>query len=103
MADNRTGFENLKEDFPIFIVENKTNITKHIVLADNHDVPIPGLTKRPIESANLIQMPNSKFFRMINPDIPTLVAYGLIKVAASAEPTVAPTSPSAASDNTSNK
>ena len=98
----RSGFEHLKEDFPVFTIQNKTGVTKHIDLADGHDVPIPGKSTAKVKSAELHQMPNSIFFRVTDPDVQTLAKYGVIKVATSEDTASSNTSSKDASSDTKN-
>ncbi len=75
----RSGFEHLKKDYPVFQIKNLTDVTKTLDLIGDNDVQIPGKTTVPIKSEDLYQMPDSSFFWVIEPNMRTLVKYGIIK------------------------
>lgn len=76
--DTNAAFELLKQDFPVFELLNRKNVSSEIALNNNDSVVAqPGATIR-VNSVELIQLPNVLHFKFISPTMEDLVKYGLI-------------------------
>ena len=82
----RSGFDKLKEDFPIFTIENKTSIPRTLDIAGSEDILFPAGAVKDVLASDLIQMPNSLMFRVKNPTVKDLVKYGLIETVPATAP-----------------
>lgn len=91
---NKKGFEALKQDFPVFQIENKTSVGRILDLIGDDDVLIPANAIVPIDSSKMYQMPNSSYFRVREPKMSDLIEYGILKPAESPK-----TEPSAKKDD----
>lgn len=74
------GLEELKELYPVFEFQNKTNVTQELILADNNSVEIVAGGKLKIASKDCIQLPSTKTFKFIQPTLDDLKMVGLIQV-----------------------
>ena len=78
---SKQGFDALKQDYPVFQIENKTNVSKILDLIGDDDVIIPPNSIVDIDASKLYQLPNSTIFKLKYPKVSTLIEYGLIKTA----------------------
>lgn len=74
------SFETLKEAFPIFEVKNKKTVSKNILLANNEEVVVPPSATVKLESKNLIQIPDTTYFKLLVPSLNDLIEHNVIKV-----------------------
>lgn len=78
-SDNSlSSLERLKQEFPVFVVKNKAPTSKQIILANNETVQVQPGAEKPIKSADLVQMPDSAYFKMISPSVADLVRCGVL-------------------------
>jgi len=73
-----TPFESLVKEFPIFVVKNKTAITKNIPIKDNEELVVPSHAIVKIDANLLGGIPSSTFFKMVSPSVKDLIKHGLI-------------------------
>ncbi len=73
------GLEELKELYPVFEFQNKTNVTQELILAENNSVEIVAGGKLKIASKDCIQLPSTKTFKFIKPTLDDLKMVGLIQ------------------------
>jgi hypothetical protein len=73
-----TPLENLKRQFPIFVIKNKTAMPKELLIAGGETVHIPAFGVRKIASSNIIQIPDSVFFECISPSVDDLILFNVI-------------------------
>tara|TARA_B100001146_G_C15954282_1_gene336975 strand:- start:32 stop:388 length:357 start_codon:yes stop_codon:yes gene_type:complete len=78
MAKNNSNFDDLKKEFPIFKIKNKTDLQQIIRLADNDSVQLPPRTTIRVESSKLIQVPDMKLFRPVEPSMEDYQAAGIV-------------------------
>lgn len=73
------NFETLKKAYPIFEVRNRQSLSKNILLRNNEEVVVPGNATVKIASEDLIQMPDSTFFKVVSPSVDALIEHNVLK------------------------
>lgn len=86
-----TLIEDLKIDYPIFELKNKTSIPREILLADGETIVVPERGTCKIKSGNINSFPDFAIFDYKIPTISVLEDYGIItrNAAPAAEPVAA--------------
>lgn len=93
----KNPFEELKKEFPIFRIKNRTNVPQIIKLAGDDSVQVPANTTIRVESANLIQVPNMNIFRPVSPSTEDYQMAGVLPTGTKEKKATAPASGSGSS------
>jgi len=76
-APELTPFEKLVQDYPQFIVRNRTNVAQLIALKDGNDVQVQPNATVPIDSSDLHQIPDYTIFKLESPKMKVIRQYGV--------------------------
>ena len=89
-----SAFELLKQDFPVFELQNRRVIATQIELAGGDSVLAQPNATIKVKSEQFIQLPNLTYFKFVSPTIQDLVTYGVIQKGkkSESEPTPSPAS-----------
>jgi len=76
-APELTPFEKLVQDYPQFIVRNRTDVAQLIALKDGNDVQVQPNATVPIDSSDLHQIPDYTIFKLESPKMKVIRQYGV--------------------------